>query len=669
MSKELVPSIVHGALTRADPRRLALFQKTVGKNLSKERGEIDQALEWCEIYQANPFVNDIYFFVFDAKNDAKRRVVPVLSIAKYRKIADAAGNYRPDNRPPRFTYDETLKSPANPRGIVDCTVSAFKYSHGEWHEVSERVRWDERVPLKDHCEAGWDWVNTGEVWEDSKKPIYKRAPRGPVIQIIDPAKEAWIRMPETMISKCYDEETEVLTTNGFRLFSEVGDSLIMQVTPSGLEPVGATPFFQKYAGDMVVMDGDKNLNFCVTPNHDMVVLGGKIEAMDLYAAARTRAAHCIPRIAPGRSVEFGVSDAAIRLAAAVLCDGSGRGGEKFTVSVSRPRKIDRLMSYGLHTSLRTRASSGDIGVMADGRVVTTLSDKSVFSFMVSSVEGLLDGSKFPNTEVFAQLSERQSRIFIEEMVFFDGNIDPASGVSRFFQTKPTVTALFELVACAAGFCVSSTERSDATYPGAKVLTISDRNAIPIRRWCRPYKNFKPGIKRVGLELTPNPGRGVWCVTVPSGAIVVRRKSFSMVCGNCTDAAVIRKGWPNETSGSFVPEDLDAAHTLELTATEIIEDYETNRKLARAGRKDAVVVSWGDGTLESIPAGQFADRVLGWAKSPGRTVQEMVAWWNNNHIARTDFKALNGSDYLELQRQYERIDEELTNAERTTKGSG
>lgn len=336
MSKELVTSIVHGALTRADPRRLALFQQTVGKSLSKERGEIDQALEWCEIYQANPFVNDIYFFVFDSRNDAKRRVVPVLSIAKYRKIADAAGNYRPDNRPPRFTYDDALKGPGNPRGIVDCTVSAYKFSHGEWHEVSERVRWDERVPLKEHCEAGWDWVNTGEVWEDSKKPIYKRAPRGPVIQIIDPAKEAWIRMPETMISKC------------------------------------------------------------------------------------------------------------------------------------------------------------------------------------------------------------------------------------------------------------------------------------------------------------------------------------------TEAAVIRKGWPNETSGSFVPEDLDAAHTLELTATEIIEDYETNRKLARAGRKDAVVVTWGDGVLESIPAGQFADRVLEWAKTPGRTVRELVAWWNNNHIARTDFRALNGSDYLELQKQYEKIDEELTDAERRAK---
>jgi hypothetical protein len=60
----LIPMVRTGALTRRDPRRLDLFRKTVGKDLRGD--EIDEAIEWCELYGANPFVKDIYFFVFDA---------------------------------------------------------------------------------------------------------------------------------------------------------------------------------------------------------------------------------------------------------------------------------------------------------------------------------------------------------------------------------------------------------------------------------------------------------------------------------------------------------------------------------------------------------------------------------------------------------------------------
>lgn len=166
----------HG-LTRADSRKLALFKSTVGKEL---RGaEIDEAIEWCEIYGANPFVRDIYFFVFDADKPT-RNVVPVLGIGLYRKIAARSGNYRPDSRPPRFTYDEAKISLANPRGIVDCEMSVYVYSHGEWFEVSERIRWEERAPIK-------------EIWEGGQ-------PTGTFA--LDKKKKNWRDMPETMLGKC-----------------------------------------------------------------------------------------------------------------------------------------------------------------------------------------------------------------------------------------------------------------------------------------------------------------------------------------------------------------------------------------------------------------------------------------------------------------------------------
>jgi len=171
-----------GALTRRDPRRLDLFRKTVGKELRGD--EIDEAIEWCELYGANPFVKDIYFFVFDADKKDKRRVVPVLGIGLYRKIAARTGNYRPDDAPPRFAYDEALKDKTNPTGMVWCEVSVNVYSHGAWHKVASRLKWEERAPIK-------------EIWDNGKPTGTFR---------LDPKKENWHRMPETMMAKCCEAD-------------------------------------------------------------------------------------------------------------------------------------------------------------------------------------------------------------------------------------------------------------------------------------------------------------------------------------------------------------------------------------------------------------------------------------------------------------------------------
>lgn len=184
----IVPLRSTGALTRNDARRLDLFAKTVGKELVGH--EIDEALEWCQLYGANPFTKDIYFFVFDAKDPDKRRVVPVLGIGLYRKIAARAGNYRPDEQPARFAYDEAAKSPTNPSGMLWCEVTVYRHSHGAWHPITSRLKWDERAPLK-------------EVWAEDER-TGKRKPSGRFE--LDAKKTNWRTMPETMMAKCCEAD-------------------------------------------------------------------------------------------------------------------------------------------------------------------------------------------------------------------------------------------------------------------------------------------------------------------------------------------------------------------------------------------------------------------------------------------------------------------------------
>jgi phage recombination protein Bet len=178
---------------------LQLFVRTAGKELHGT--EIDEAVLWCEVYGANPLLKDIYFFVFDAADPKKRRVVPVLSIQLYRKNADKCGNYRPDDKPPRFTYDDALAGPDNPRGILDCEVTVWKHAHGAWHPITERVRWDERAPIIEDGE-NVEWIDTGETWPDTGKPKKRKKVTGNVIRKLDPTKRNWLTMPETMLAKC-----------------------------------------------------------------------------------------------------------------------------------------------------------------------------------------------------------------------------------------------------------------------------------------------------------------------------------------------------------------------------------------------------------------------------------------------------------------------------------
>lgn len=176
-------------LSRSKQTLLRMFRNGVGRDLNPN--EFDEATMWCEMFGANPIANDIYFFVFDKDKPDKRRMVPVLSINLYRKTAARSGNYRPDDRPARFTYDEKLIGPANPKGIVNCEVTVYRHAHGEWHPITTRLSWDERAPL------------VTEQWEGPKGSRRKVELDTPVL---DPSKPNWRTMPETMLAKCCEAD-------------------------------------------------------------------------------------------------------------------------------------------------------------------------------------------------------------------------------------------------------------------------------------------------------------------------------------------------------------------------------------------------------------------------------------------------------------------------------
>lgn len=373
----------------------------------------------------------------------------------------------------------------------------------------------------------------------------------------------WAKMPDVMIAKCFDERTEVLTTHGFQRFSEV-TGRIMQVTDQGLEATDAQPFVQDWTGDMVTLESD-DLNFCVTPSHEMLTTNGKIQAGDMYAQARVRPKFHIPRSVQGsRTEDETVPDESVMIAAAHVADGSDIAGG-FRIEVSRPAKVELLRDLSIHTKERVRAAAGQVATLRNGREITTKSDKQSFSYSESVLCGLIGRGKVINISEVLKLSRRQIRLFIDTWMKFDGHSQVKTGVRRIYTSRLDHVAAFEVLAVAAGYATSP-RRSRATDGSERpnfYLTISGRDAIPVIRWGE-------GSHRTGMEITQNTGGKVWCVTVPSGLIVVRRHGFSMICGNCAESQALRAAFPNDLSGLYGSEEMQQADTAQVVEVQQIK---------------------------------------------------------------------------------------------------
>lgn len=155
-------------------QQMALIRQTVAKDCNDS--EFDMFLHICKTVGLDPLRRQIYAFVFNKGDAAKRQLTPVVAIDGLRAIAERTGNYRPDDQPPRFEYDEAAKNPdTDPLGIVSCTVTVYKHAHGAWFPAVGQAFWDEYVPLFTDREG---------------------------IARIDRKKDKWVKMPRVMIAKC-----------------------------------------------------------------------------------------------------------------------------------------------------------------------------------------------------------------------------------------------------------------------------------------------------------------------------------------------------------------------------------------------------------------------------------------------------------------------------------
>lgn len=125
---------------------------------------------------------------------------------------------------------------------------------------------------------------------------------------------------------------------------------------------------------------------------------------------------------------------------------------------------------------------------------------------------------------------------------------------------------------------------------------------------------------------------------------------------CAEMQALRRGWPEDMSRVYVEEETDKAAAVidadytELSPSEMVAEAAISERLERLGGPALLATFDGNGTLERVLYGQFADRVLSHIENLAPA--DVAAFADRNKAALQDFWAHNKTDALALKKVIE-----------------
>lgn len=123
---------------------------------------------------------------------------------------------------------------------------------------------------------------------------------------------------------------------------------------------------------------------------------------------------------------------------------------------------------------------------------------------------------------------------------------------------------------------------------------------------------------------------------------------------CAEAQAMRAGWPEEFGGLYDPAEMDSALAQDVMATEAIQIQEEQNRQDRIHAGTTILATFGNGVIDRVPVGEFADRVLEHIRALDPT--GVHAWGVANREALNEFWARQPGDALELKKEIEKREE-------------
>lgn len=312
---------------------------------------------------------------------------------------------------------------------------------------------------------------------------------------------------------CFTGDTEILTTEGWIRFDELPEGLsVAQWHEDGtIDFVEPTGYVSHFADNVINILSPRQIDLAVTADHRCLLRSYRDERLFVVPASdysgfarQIQAGEADGKYHPG--------DDLLRLVVATQADGSFQGNT-IRFGFTKRRKIDRL-----DTILRGLGYPVEWRVRPDGAyecyIRGALSDR---------VRGLLDEKKrFKPWPLM--LGRRELQLFADEVLLWDGC--QSRGHQKYYSVEKVNVDIAQAVFALVGrrSTVRGTER-----PGRQTLwtIIVDKKGHATTQYHRKI---------------PLPPQQVYCVSVPSSYVLVRRNGKMAVTGNCQNIGSRKSGF-------------------------------------------------------------------------------------------------------------------------------
>lgn len=375
------------------------------------------------------------------------------------------------------------------------------------------------------------------------------------------------------LDECFPEGTEILTESGFKEFKDLGEEeKVAQYTKDGrIEFVLPERHISKYyKGNLIKYShSNKKWSHTSTPNHNRVYFDKhgillKTEAKNKLSDNTKLPISGILEIKENKKIP----DDFIRLYVAFCADGCIKNKYYGYLSFKKERKIERLKN-----------------ILENLNIEYTLTEnsKGYSNFYLGRLDSIgisfKDNIKKIDRNFLMTLSKRQREVFLEELFLWDGT----KGKNRYnqFITSKKEEADIVLEIChltdkKATICTKRKEGYSDTY----YVTIMETNKV--------------SQQKVIKEEIPYDGN-VYCVTVPSGMIMIKQNDFIQISGNCDKLS--RKGEKLSSSLDVGGEGVQQAllKMIEGTVVEVAEKGRKNpmsQKMVKIDTKDILFIVGG-----------------------------------------------------------------------------
>jgi len=125
----------------------------------------------------------------------------------------------------------------------------------------------------------------------------------------------------------------------------------------------------------------------------------------------------------------------------------------------------------------------------------------------------------------------------------------------------------------------------------------------------------------------------------------------VMIAKCAEAQALRRGWPEDLSGVYSPEEMDQ-QMVDITPSELIEQGEQEARERLVNTADKIAIVWAGGDpIDYVPLGEMADRCLSFIRDAD-SLTGLVWWKNTNQLSLQEFWAKLKTDALAVKASLE-----------------